>query len=199
MSGSGRNVLNSLSEGELKVLLERYDLWSTLRNVYIYEYDQKHIIPSLLRSGILYQGFIDTHRGVDIVTHLPIPLADTPMNVVEDLFTLTLLRAWKDGDAQRQRKTLPEISPLVEDIYRWFLSNLIRPEEEFKHIPRRCASPSSLHRLYRIDYVEGILRVLRRGEKDFAKKAHEMMSRFINCGRVNVHIVRSDVIPSSYR
>lgn len=193
IAGTCRGVLTSLTENELRELLSRYDLWKTLLYIRIYDYDPKHIIPSLLRGGILHREFANTHRGIDIVTKLPIPLQEVPMNVIEDLFTLTLLRT-----AKYRRKTLSSTPLLVSNIDAWFFRDLTRQEGKARPVSC-CALPSSTHHLYHINYVDEILRVLRGGNEGYMEKVYKMMSNLINGGRVNAYILESDVIPSSYR
>lgn len=189
MECCARGVLTGLTVSELDVLLSKYDLWRFLRDSHIGDYDTKHAIPSLFRGGILYQKFIVENGGLDIVTHLPIPLTEVPMNVVEDLFALTLFRS-----SGKSKRSQTEMNILLTQIGQWFFERLTTAEEK-----SRPSHPSSIHHRFRVEYVDKILKVLRGEEDRRVEKALQMIEAFIDSGGVNLHITSNDMVPTCYR
>lgn len=139
---TGEIIIEHLRLEHLERFASTYDVWDILSPLKTVE-DTR--IP-LLRAGILQCQFLEKHEEQDAYVHLPIPLSKVPMNVVEDLFTVTLLRTsryyWENG------------AQLLDSVMERFVPSLRNVDEKVK-------SASATHRRYKVKWIEGIINDIR--------------------------------------
>lgn len=146
---AGGKLLEHLSPSQLEKLVHTYDLWEVLEDVDIVKGKES----CLLRGGILQREFMHIYHSLTY-ERIPIPLSQVPMNVVEDLFTYTLLRA---SEFEEQHED-PNSSNIIREM---FFSPLKSSDEKSK--PK---SASATHRRYKITWIESIIASVRSGIGD---------------------------------
>lgn len=142
----GWGIVKNLSLDQLSRLIHTYDLRKILEDVDT----GKEVRICLLRGGILPCGLLRDDTRYDVAAHLPVPLSEVPMNVVEDLFTITLLR----GTEYAGRLDLDfSVSDYAEETF----FSLLKSD-------KKSTSASATHRKYKISWIErGIIKSIRTG------------------------------------
>lgn len=160
------NVVWSLSLDRLEMFLKRYDVWEPFRRINMTELKDQYKL--FFRYGIISHTFTDSTRSAyDLWKHIPVPPPEVPTNVVEDLFTLSAKRA--------QEVKYEMIYHVVDEIIHHYFGEL---KEDL--VTRRCASPSSHHRVYSSPVVNDIISLVRKGD---GIAAGELLVTFIENGR----------------
>lgn len=146
-----REVAEYIAMGLSYVNLERfvstYDVW----DIFAYLKMMKGIEVPLLRGGILQRSFVQC-TAINPVSRLPVPLWEVPMNVVEDLFALSMLRG------NRYATDTLKLNEVLENIESIFFEEIRRSKETER---KKSVSASACHRWYKIKYIDNIIRRIR--------------------------------------
>lgn len=149
---------------KLEMFLRRYDVWNSFSRKDMSE--SKERVTLFFRAGIITDGFIEsTGSRYDLWNHIPVPLSEVPMNVVEDLFSLSARRA--------RGVRFEMIYYAVDEITRHYF-------EELRKTEGRPVTPSSHHRMYLSPSVKNIISLVR---KDDNIAAGELLAAFVEDGR----------------
>lgn len=180
---SGWRIINRLSKDNLTRLIHTYDLWEVLEDI---DVDNNAMI-CLLRGGILPRQFLREKRTYDAASRLPVPLSEVPMNVVEDLFTVTLLR----GTEYAGRLNLDfSVSTYAEETFFSLLRRSKGETDDVKISSKSgvgATSASATHRRYKIEWIEnGIIKSIRTGSGYPASNMNALLS--------SLHLVRDGYI-----
>lgn len=135
-------------------LLRRYDMYETFT---------KRRIRScitfgrvLMEGGILHKKMVALTVTSDVADELKIPLSSLPMNVIEDLFAVAVIRCRleiENGTTKAQNES-------NKDMWERFFHQLC--------MSGKSTPPSSIHRAYDNKYINGIISKVRGGDKDSA-------------------------------
>lgn len=134
---------------QMEELLRRYDMHHKFTASRIGS--DKKLIAILMRGGIFHISAVMNSQTLDIAEEIGVSLSSLPMNVVEDLFTVSAITyahsSRGDGDV---------------GIWKDFFDNLC--------MKGKPTSPSSIHRIYKNENVDAIILEVRKGNRENAMK-----------------------------